>query len=187
MIGNALGYSAVTCFMLLSSSCSVVKGVTAPPPATPAQQPAPTSSPSHKASQPAGPSYSPFSLGPETVQEIQQDAGPAVKALLSKAREQEAEDQAAQAIATLERALNIEPHNPQLYRQLARLHMHMGNAAEAEALALKSNSLAGGNRRLQARNWLLIAKARTEQGDSRGAADAQRRANNLRSGLPAGR
>ena len=44
---------------------------------------------------------------------------------------------------------------------------------------MKSNSLAAGNHTQQARNWRLIAQARREQNDTRGAAAAEQRAREL--------
>ena len=74
-----------------------------------------------------------------------------------------------EAGANLERALRIEPRNPVLWQELARVRLHQGQYRQAENLAAKSNALAGGNRYLQAENWRVIGEARNRRGDLEGA------------------
>lgn len=54
-----------------------------------------------------------------------------------------------QAEATLERGLRIEPNNPYLWFELARLSADYGNVKKARELASRAQSLAGGDRHLQ--------------------------------------
>lgn len=54
-----------------------------------------------------------------------------------------------QAEATLERGLRIEPNNPYLWFELARLSADYGNVKKARELASRAQSLAGGDRYLQ--------------------------------------
>ena len=49
------------------------------------------------------------------------------------------------ALAQLERAQRIEPRDPLIYLQLARLRLHMNDRARAEQLTRKGLSLAGGD------------------------------------------
>lgn len=100
----------------------------------------------------------------------------AVVALLDKAQVQTFAGQLDQASASLERALRIEPRNPALWQELARLRLGQGLYLQAENLASKSNSLAEGNRRLRIKNWQIIDKARAKRGDIRGAQEAFERA-----------
>ena len=64
-------------------------------------------------------------------------------------------------------------------REGATVRLAEGESLEAEQLAAKSNSLAAGNRSLQARNWELIAQARHYRGDPAGARAAEQRAHAL--------
>jgi Tfp pilus assembly protein PilF len=54
-----------------------------------------------------------------------------------------------QAEASLERGLRIEPNNPYLWFELARLSADYGNVKKARELASRAQSLAGGERYLQ--------------------------------------
>jgi hypothetical protein len=66
-----------------------------------------------------------------------------------------------------------------LWYHLATVRLSQGEASQAEQLAVKSNSFAAGNPAQQARNWQLIAQARREQNNPRGAAAAERRAREI--------
>ena len=101
---------------------------------------------------------------------------PAVTTLLEKAEVQTSAGQLNQADASLERALRIEPRNPALWQQLARLRFEQGLFSQAENLARKSNSLASGNRPLRKENWNIIAQVRNALGDVQGAQQAWDRA-----------
>ncbi len=93
----------------------------------------------------------------------------AVVALLDKAQAQTSAGQLDQASASLERALRIEPRNPSLWQELARVRLDQGQYRQAENLATKSNALAGDNRQLRKKNWQIIGQARTQRGDIQGA------------------
>jgi len=64
-------------------------------------------------------------------------------ALLEQGRLQSADGEYDQAIASLERALRIEPGNPWLWLELAQIHRSAGNERQADAHARKALSLAG--------------------------------------------
>ncbi len=96
----------------------------------------------------------------------------AVMALLNHAKHQAAAGQMDQASANLERALRIEPRNPALWLELARVRLEQGQYRQAENMAAKSNMLAGTNRYLQAQNWRIIGEARSRRGDLQGAREA---------------
>jgi cytochrome c-type biogenesis protein CcmH/NrfG len=93
----------------------------------------------------------------------------AVVALLDTAHSQSSSGKFEAAGVSLERALRIEPYNPRLWQELARVRFGQGQYREAENLALKSNTLAGGDRTLLTENWRLIGQARTRLGDYQGA------------------
>ena len=93
----------------------------------------------------------------------------AVASLVTSARADAAAGRLVQAAASLERALRIEPRNPHLWQELARVRLKQGDYAQAESVAARSNSWAGGDARLRAENWRLIAQAREARGDAAGA------------------
>jgi Tfp pilus assembly protein PilF len=104
---------------------------------------------------------------------------PAVLGLLEQARADAAQNKLQSATGSLERALRIEPRNPWLWQELARLHLAQGDAAQAESLAARSNTWAGSDRALRAANWRLIGAARAARGDAAGAQAAEARAAEL--------
>ena len=76
----------------------------------------------------------------------------------------------------LERALRLAPRDPQLWHAMANLRFRQSNYAQAIQFCLKSNSLAGRNKALLRRNWLLLEKAYLKMGQKEKAADARRKA-----------
>lgn len=106
-------------------------------------------------------------------------SSPAVLALLDRADQHYAVRDLDAAAASLERALHIEPRNPRLWHRLAAVRLDQGQFDQAVQMAAKSNSLAGYDRGLQARNWRLIANARYATGDTEGARAAEARAEAL--------
>ena len=96
----------------------------------------------------------------------------AIAGLMDTARADAAAGRLANAAATLERALRIEPRNPRLWHELARVRLKQGQYAQAESVAARSNSWAGSDNALRAENWRLIAEARTTRGDAEGARTA---------------
>ena len=99
-----------------------------------------------------------------------------VIALLDTAQRQSRAGDLEAAAASLERGLRISPRNAVLWQRLASVRLEQGRYRQAEQLAAKSNALAGPEPQLRAHNWEIIAQAREFQGDSRGAAEARRRA-----------
>jgi len=93
----------------------------------------------------------------------------AIASLMDGARQDVAVGRLANATASLERALRIEPRNPRLWQELARVRLKQGEYAQAESVAARSNSWAGGDNRLRAENWRLIAQSREARGDAAGA------------------
>jgi len=103
----------------------------------------------------------------------------AVIALAKDARSNISAGQLNTAAANLERALRIEPRNPTLWHELARVNLHQGNAAQAAQFAGKSNSFVADNASLRAANWRLIGQALTQTGDQAGADAAFAKAEQL--------
>lgn len=80
------------------------------------------------------------------------------------------------AATLLERALRLEPRNPDLWLALARARDAEGDAAQAEQLALRAVREAGGQPATQRQAWSFVAALRARRGDSAGAAEARQRA-----------
>ena len=116
------------------------------------QQPAPVSAPAPAPAPPAARTES-----------------AAIAGLLDDARADAEAGRLTNAAASLERALRIEPRNPRLWQELARVRLKQGEYAQAESTAARSNSWAGEDSSLRAENWRLIARAREARGDAAGA------------------
>lgn len=109
---------------------------------------------------------------------VKADQSTPVASLLALADTQVSGGDFALAAASLERALRIEPKNAILWHELAKVRLDQSQWGETESLALKSNSLAaGGQSRLVASNWRMIAEARRRNGNPQGAAEADAQAN----------
>ncbi|HWM43408.1 MAG TPA: tetratricopeptide repeat protein [Burkholderiales bacterium] len=93
----------------------------------------------------------------------------AIAGLMDSARTDAAAGNLAGAAASLERALRIEPRNPRLWQELARVRLKQGQFAQAENVAARSNSWAADDKALRAENWRLIAESRRARGDNEGA------------------
>lgn len=87
-------------------------------------------------------------------------SSPAVVALLSGAERQRAGGELDAAVATLERALRIEPRNALLWHRLALIRFEQRRYALAADLAARSNSLPHANSSLREANRSLIRRAR---------------------------
>ena len=73
----------------------------------------------------------------------------------------------------------VRPSARSMASRLAATRLEQGQPRQAEQLALKSNALSGGDRRLQAQNWQLVARARWALDDSAGARAAEKKARDL--------
>ncbi|WP_277053183.1 tetratricopeptide repeat protein [Zestomonas thermotolerans] len=99
-----------------------------------------------------------------------------VLALLTTAQQQQGSGDLNGAASSLERAQRIAPREPQVLYRLAEVRLAQGDAAQAEQVAQRALTYAGGRPTLQASLWELIAQARERQGNAAGAAQARERA-----------
>ena len=118
---------------------------------------------------PPGPEQKPEQAPPASPAPPPQKENVAVAGLMDSARADTAAGNLAGAAASLERALRIEPRNPRLWHELARVRLKQGQFAQAESVAARSNSWAAEDRVLRAENWRLIAQSRDARGDAEGA------------------
>jgi Tfp pilus assembly protein PilF len=98
---------------------------------------------------------------------------------VTQAHQQAGGGDTAQAAATLERALRIEPENPLVWIELGRVRLAENNPTQADAMARKALALATGDASTQSSAWRLIADALRARGNNDGAAEADRRAASL--------
>jgi Tfp pilus assembly protein PilF len=91
-----------------------------------------------------------------------------VKTLVEKAQYAQRAGHPEQAAASVERALRIDPYNPSLWHQLAIIRLKQGDAAQAQVMAAKSNSLAANDKGLRAKNRSITAQARRLRGRKQG-------------------
>jgi len=162
------------------AGCTLFRSPPAPP-AAPAGggMEAGTSQPAQPAPQaPAAPAPE-APTPPATAPPRQFHLGSATSALVTQAHQQAASGDTAQAAATLERALRIEPDNPLVWIELGRVRLAENNPAQANAMGRKALALATGDPAAQSSAWHLIADALRARGDNGGAADADRRAASL--------
>lgn len=101
---------------------------------------------------------------------------PAILALRSEAEASAHSGDLDNAATALERAIRIQPKNPQLWHDLAAIRLKQQQPGLAEDLAMKSNLHAKGNAALARSNWAIVADARRLKGDAAGEAEARRNA-----------
>ena len=82
--------------------------------------------------------------------------------IMKGARAEAASGKLANAAASIERALRIEPRNPRLWNELARIRLQQRDWAQAESTAARSNSFAGSDSGLRASNAQIIDQARRQ-------------------------
>ena len=96
----------------------------------------------------------------------------AVSALVANARSDASAGRFANAAASMERAIRLEPRNARLWHELAMVRFKQGEFAQAEQMAMRSNALIERDPSLRAQNWQLVAQAREARGDAAGARSA---------------
>src|SRR6185503_10544996 len=119
--------------------------------ATPPEAPAPTppvSSPEPVPS-PVPPSVPEATPAPP----ISRSENVAVAGLMETARADAAAGKLSSAAASIERALRIEPRNPRLWQELARVRLQQGQFEQVDSVAARSNAVAGSDNALRAENW----------------------------------
>jgi tetratricopeptide (TPR) repeat protein len=97
-------------------------------------------------------------------------------ALVKQSRAQSVKGEYPAAIATLERALRIEPDNPLVWLELGQVHLASRNAPQAESMGRKAVALATGNPMVQSNAWRLVGDALRARGRDLDANEAYQRA-----------
>jgi len=108
----------------------------------------------------------------------------AVEGLLKQAHDAEAQLQPAQALGSVRKALTIAPQSPDILQYEAELLIETGDWKQAAASAQKSWELGPKIGSLCARNVETLVVARSQLGDSAGAAAARQQASGCRVPAP---
>jgi predicted Zn-dependent protease len=108
--------------------------------------------------------------------QVRKSYGAATKALVTQSQAQLNSGNTALAAATIERALRIEPDNPQLWIELANIRHQEGNDAQAENVARKALAMATGDGKTQAAAWRVIAESYRARGRNPEAREATAKA-----------
>jgi tetratricopeptide (TPR) repeat protein len=161
----------ITC-MLALAGCQL-PGVYEPLPPRPQPGPGVPEEPDAGTAEPAPPAK-PVPPPAQPTKEFRLSAASA--ALVSQAQSQSAAGNHALAVATIERALRIEPDNPLVWIELAKVHQAEGDHARADGMARKALALARSDARAQAAAWNVIADSFRARGRNAEAADAERKA-----------
>lgn len=101
---------------------------------------------------------------------------PAVAQLSQDAQAAEAAGDLSQATVLLERALRIQPRDPELLQQMAEVQLQRQDWEQALSFAVRSYDIGPRVGEICARNWRTIGVARDHLGDARGASEAVGRA-----------
>lgn len=102
-------------------------------------------------------------LGACSVLPTEQHSTDATDTLLAQANAKAANGETQQAIATLERAVRLQPRNAQAWLRLAELYLEQGQYRKAEQFAGRAQQFAAGDRQLLRRSEAVIKQAREQQ------------------------
>lgn len=163
------------CVVMIAGGCATPQPYEAPPPSPPTAEAEPGVQ-----TQPGSPPTSveaPQPL-PEPVNR-EPALSPASRALVSQAQAQITAKNYAVAASSIERALRIEPANPLLWIELAKVRQAEGNYVQAENMARKAVSMSVQAPKAQAQAWQLIAQTFRARGKNLEAREADAKADAL--------
>jgi len=101
---------------------------------------------------------------------------PAVKELLADAGNAETTGDYNQAAVLLERALRIQPRDPEILQQMAEVQLQKQDYEQALNFAVRSYDIGPRVGEICNRNWRTISVAREHLGDRNGSVEAEQRA-----------
>ena len=156
---------AITSALLLITvlgGCVPPGGTRPPEPKAPvpASRPAPPPAPAPTPAPAPEPPVIPPPVTPSAPVRVIPPVSPASQALLNESRSHAAAGRNAQAAASIERALRIEPRHPLLWLELGNLRLREGDYAQAESLGRKALSLSAGDAAISARAQQLVSAAK---------------------------
>jgi tetratricopeptide (TPR) repeat protein len=101
---------------------------------------------------------------------------PAVKELLADAGSAESNGDFGQAATLLERALRIQPRDPETLQSLAEVQLQMEDYEQALNFAMRSYDIGPRVGEICSRNWRTISVSREHLGDHAGSVQAEQKA-----------
>jgi tetratricopeptide (TPR) repeat protein len=101
---------------------------------------------------------------------------PAVKELLADAGNAEQMGDYGQAASYLERALRIQPRDPEILQSMAEVQLQMQDYAQALNFASRSYDIGPRVGEICSRNWRTISVSREHLGDDSGSVEAESKA-----------
>ena len=101
---------------------------------------------------------------------------PAVKELLADAGQAETGGDYDQAAVLLERALRIQPRDPEILQHMAEVQLQKQDYEQALTFAVRSYDIGPRVGEICSRNWRTISVARGHLGDNNGSAQAEKKA-----------
>ena len=110
---------------------------------------------------------------------------PAVKELLADAAGAESNGDYEQAVVLLERALRIQPQDPEILQHMAELQLRVQDYQQALNFAQRSYDIGPRVGEICSRNWRTIAVAREYLGDPSGSIQAEQKATDCMNTRPA--
>lgn len=111
---------------------------------------------------------------------------PAVRQLTAQAKDAERDGELDQASAYIERALRIQPRDPQVLQHMAEIKLQKEDYQQALNFAVRSYDIGPRVGEICSRNWRTISVAREHLNDSTGASDAEARAGQCMNTRPKG-
>lgn len=111
---------------------------------------------------------------------------PAVVELIDNAKRADHAGDFDQAAVYLERALRIQPRDPELMQQMAEIQLQKKDYDQALSFAIRSYDIGPRVGEICARNWRTISVAREYLKDTQGAREAEQRAGQCMNTRPAG-
>lgn len=109
---------------------------------------------------------------------------PAVKELLAEAGSAESSGDYEQAVVLLERALRIQPRDPEILQNMAEIQIRVQDYQQALNFAVRSYDVGPRVGEICSRNWRTIGVAREHLDDHDGAEQAETKAGNCMSTKP---
>jgi tetratricopeptide (TPR) repeat protein len=101
---------------------------------------------------------------------------PAVKELIADASAAESAGDYSQAATLLERALRIQPRDPEILQNLAEVQLRVNDYDQALNFAIRSYDIGPRVGEICSRNWRTISVAREHLGDHNGSVQAEKKA-----------
>ena len=109
---------------------------------------------------------------------------PAVRELKAQADKAEAKGDYSEASAVLERALRIEPRDPEILQSMAEIQLHQKDYEQALGFAVRSYDFGSRVGEICSRNWHTISVAREHLGEEHEAHEARLRAGQCMNSKP---